>query len=171
MLRAGDLRTRLRAVRDGQAALRLHLTAAALTTGLVDALADGPLTSTQLAEALDAHDADLLEAWLRTAEAAGLLRRSDERWALTRAGRSLHGDDLTRASYEAFSGFHTGLYRELGPVLEGRTRRTDVRDQGALIARVSAGFEPFVLGELDRKSTRLNSSHANISYAVFCLKK
>src|SRR3712207_6939224 len=26
-------------------------------------------------------------------------------------------------------------------------------------------------GHLDRKSTRLNSSHANISYAVFCLKK
>src|SRR3712207_7179999 len=25
--------------------------------------------------------------------------------------------------------------------------------------------------DLDRKSTRLNSSHANISYAVFCLKK
>src|SRR3712207_8736278 len=25
--------------------------------------------------------------------------------------------------------------------------------------------------EIDRKSTRLNSSHANISYAVFCLKK
>src|SRR3712207_8644094 len=25
--------------------------------------------------------------------------------------------------------------------------------------------------ERDRKSTRLNSSHANISYAVFCLKK
>src|SRR3712207_7498579 len=32
---------------------------------------------------------------------------------------------------------------------------------------------PFVskLPWLDRKSTRLNSSHANISYAVFCLKK
>src|SRR3712207_8428503 len=27
------------------------------------------------------------------------------------------------------------------------------------------------VGLLDRKSTRLNSSHANISYAVFCLKK
>src|SRR3712207_8464969 len=26
-------------------------------------------------------------------------------------------------------------------------------------------------GQQDRKSTRLNSSHANISYAVFCLKK
>src|SRR3712207_8274989 len=35
--------------------------------------------------------------------------------------------------------------------------------------------EPQVLGVehrvVDRKSTRLNSSHANISYAVFCLKK
>src|SRR5947209_8963427 len=29
----------------------------------------------------------------------------------------------------------------------------------------------FVIGIADRKSTRLNSSHANISYAVFCLKK
>src|SRR3712207_8782768 len=28
-----------------------------------------------------------------------------------------------------------------------------------------------VAEEKDRKSTRLNSSHANISYAVFCLKK
>src|SRR3712207_7718604 len=27
------------------------------------------------------------------------------------------------------------------------------------------------IGGQDRKSTRLNSSHANISYAVFCLKK
>src|SRR5699024_11664374 len=27
------------------------------------------------------------------------------------------------------------------------------------------------LGRLDRKSTRLNSSHVSISYAVFCLKK
>src|SRR3712207_6897422 len=49
------------------------------------------------------------------------------------------------------------------------------------------GFRPFVFrlatqhglsgmvrnrpGGVDRKSTRLNSSHANISYAVFCLKK
>src|SRR3712207_8390686 len=30
---------------------------------------------------------------------------------------------------------------------------------------------PRVRAERDRKSTRLNSSHANISYAVFCLKK
>src|SRR3712207_7246326 len=35
---------------------------------------------------------------------------------------------------------------------------------------VSKFLSPLVHG-LDRKSTRLNSSHANISYAVFCLKK
>src|SRR3712207_8005690 len=33
------------------------------------------------------------------------------------------------------------------------------------------GGEPLFFSETDRKSTRLNSSHANISYAVFCLKK
>src|SRR3712207_9032402 len=47
-----------------------------------------------------------------------------------------------------------GLLQEIereGGILESLTR-------GALQAR-------------DRKSTRLNSSHANISYAVFCLKK
>src|SRR3712207_4581872 len=32
-------------------------------------------------------------------------------------------------------------------------------------------FEAVEPGTRDRKSTRLNSSHANISYAVFCLKK
>src|SRR3712207_7671714 len=43
--------------------------------------------------------------------------------------------------------------------------RTDLRcDRGA------GGAEPG-RGVRDRKSTRLNSSHANISYAVFCLKK
>src|SRR3712207_7132716 len=33
------------------------------------------------------------------------------------------------------------------------------------------GLPGFKVDVLDRKSTRLNSSHANISYAVFCLKK
>src|SRR3712207_8762478 len=37
---------------------------------------------------------------------------------------------------------------------------------GEIISK--AGWTPF---DGDRKSTRLNSSHANISYAVFCLKK
>src|SRR3712207_860089 len=45
-------------------------------------------------------------------------------------------------------------------------------DEGLRDAIVQAA-EEVIEGELDedRKSTRLNSSHANISYAVFCLKK
>src|SRR3712207_8911604 len=47
----------------------------------------------------------------------------------------------------------------------------DVGRVAGLQAAVDAGEEPVVRHDLDRKSTRLNSSHANISYAVFCLKK
>src|SRR3712207_7361690 len=43
---------------------------------------------------------------------------------------------------------------------------------GLLIIDDSIEEKPYTdESELDRKSTRLNSSHANISYAVFCLKK
>src|SRR5947209_12334047 len=47
-------------------------------------------------------------------------------------------------------------------VSEGSNRRQRLNDR-----RTSVG----TARRLDRKSTRLNSSHANISYAVFCLKK
>src|SRR3712207_8820993 len=36
---------------------------------------------------------------------------------------------------------------------------------------IEHGVRNFYSVSIDRKSTRLNSSHANISYAVFCLKK
>src|SRR5699024_11240061 len=41
----------------------------------------------------------------------------------------------------------------------------------ALSAESGNSTPPFTRGWLDRKSTRLNSSHVSISYAVFCLKK
>src|SRR3712207_2892660 len=41
-------------------------------------------------------------------------------------------------------------------------------DVGERFGTIGAKVDGF---EVDRKSTRLNSSHANISYAVFCLKK
>src|SRR3712207_8765300 len=51
----------------------------------------------------------------------------------------------------------------------GRDRRYPIvnrfRDQGMAVQGKDEALER------DRKSTRLNSSHANISYAVFCLKK
>src|SRR2546429_1729234 len=42
---------------------------------------------------------------------------------------------------------------------------------GNLLQAVSAEAERCNVEVLDRKSTRLNSSHGYISYAVFCLKK
>src|SRR3712207_7963970 len=64
-----------------------------------------------------------------------------------RAARVLRGDDPVRGA---------------GRSDVGRTAR------GAGGVRAGAGQE---LPRRDRKSTRLNSSHANISYAVFCFKK
>src|SRR5258707_3346430 len=49
------------------------------------------------------------------------------------------------------------------PDLEVAHRDLEAR---AEVGELADGLQP-----LDRKSTRLNSSHANISYAVFCLKK
>src|SRR3712207_8558459 len=68
--------------------------------------------------------------------------------------------------------------REAGDDRRQRERQVDERVDEALAAEVVADQHPgddrahhrVDRGE-DRKSTRLNSSHANISYAVFCLKK
>src|SRR3712207_6909859 len=54
-----------------------------------------------------------------------------------------------------------GLHADARAARGRRARRADDRDHR----------RPAADGRRDRKSTRLNSSHANISYAVFCLKK
>src|SRR3712207_7381167 len=52
----------------------------------------------------------------------------------------------------------------------GMRHRVEAHDRHARHA-LDAGAEERLPRAKDRKSTRLNSSHANISYAVFCLKK
>src|SRR3712207_8564295 len=54
--------------------------------------------------------------------------------------------------------------RRCGVRMAGNARSTGVEHNAP-----DGGFSALLLE--DRKSTRLNSSHANISYAVFCLKK
>src|SRR2546429_5813419 len=69
---------------------------------------------------------------------------------------------------------YTTLFRSLHPA---DLHRLDLRDElrahagaeGALWLRL--GPRPHARDRRDRKSTRLNSSHGYISYAVFCLKK
>src|SRR3712207_6020623 len=55
---------------------------------------------------------------------------------------------------------------------DGDRRRVRARDGPAARAagRYPADLAVLLEAEVDRKSTRLNSSHANISYSVFCLK-
>src|SRR3712207_7759003 len=78
---------------------------------------------------------------------------------------------------------YTTLFRSAGDDERALVLEPGLREQLVLAGRVDRG----VVGEVpdvgdvlhqlhahaagDRKSTRLNSSHANISYAVFCLKK
>src|SRR2546430_3029581 len=81
---------------------------------------------------------------------------------------------------------YTTLFRSGHPVSIGEPERILPRPAGGLPARVprnGADHDPAdraqgrILDPLptrpagDRKSTRLNSSHSQISYAVFCLKK
>src|SRR3712207_8430942 len=70
-------------------------------------------------------------------------------------------------SYPALGGegstpCHNGIVRHGRRYLHDRREPRRARRVGA---------PELGLYQLDRKSTRLNSSHANISYAVFCLKK
>src|SRR5947209_14214078 len=75
---------------------------------------------------------------------------------------------------------YTTLFRSREQQLALRVGRLELRGvdphvgpQGGVVAEhmlADRQLRPLV-GQRDRKSTRLNSSHANISYAVFCLKK
>src|SRR3989475_9343094 len=56
-------------------------------------------------------------------------------------------------------------------VAEGMQGRLDVGITGSMVYRQVPDFCRAFRAERDRKSTRLNSSHSQISYAVFCLKK
>src|SRR5256885_12808527 len=56
------------------------------------------------------------------------------------------------------------IYEKKGQVLDA------VAEYGRALEKMP-GYAPAIGGLRDRKSTRLNSSHLVISYAVFCLKK
>src|SRR2546422_7583881 len=78
---------------------------------------------------------------------------------------------------------YTTLFRSHHEAHRGRDQQCDttplgLKDVLRVVPRVArssqpwaVGHNPFGIGTKDRKSTRLNSSHGYISYAVFCLKK
>src|SRR3712207_7613626 len=58
------------------------------------------------------------------------------------------------------------LVGSVNKLLQGKTR-----EKGGTMGTLKEAVAVVTGASRDRKSTRLNSSHANISYAVFCLKK
>src|SRR5207249_12211581 len=77
------------------------------------------------------------------------------------------------------SGVADGFLYYVMPYVEGESLRQRLEREGQLpldealrLTRAIASALDFAHGRgVDRKSTRLNSSHVSISYAVFCLKK
>src|SRR5438034_2121979 len=66
-------------------------------------------------------------------------------------------------------GDRSGVTEELGVVRSRRSHRRALARRERENVVVKAAHRHAIVG--DRKSTRLNSSHTVISYAVFCLKK
>src|SRR3712207_6932097 len=76
------------------------------------------------------------------------------------------------AFYEADE-FPTAIVRQMGELgLFGLPFPEEYGGSGGTYFTLCVALEELArVDSSDRKSTRLNSSHANISYAVFCLKK
>src|SRR5438067_9154689 len=66
---------------------------------------------------------------------------------------------------------YTTLFRSVGKAPPPAAARLRLRRRPARAPAVDRRPYPRHAGGGDRKSTRLNSSHVSISYAVFCLKK
>jgi len=148
LARSGEVRARLAAVRDGQAAVRVAAVGAGLRTGVLDALREGPRTTTDLASRGGWSDEDLLGALLHVLSGMSLVHEAHGRWELGRRGRAVLDDDVVRATYEGFSDYHVGLYAGIEQQLSGGAARRDVAEKGEVIARLSRAMDPFVLDAL-----------------------
>src|SRR5256886_14549588 len=80
-----------------------------------------------------------------------LTMRAPAVWVMRRSGARLQRDRRS-----VFLGLAIGLLGAGGQML---------------LFRALTSGPPYLIFPIDRKSTRLNSSHSQISYAVFCLKK
>src|SRR5690625_6236639 len=81
---------------------------------------------------------------------------------------SARGEDLS--DLEQFEAVDEKRRELIAKTEELKAKRNQVSKEIATLKREKQDADA-VIKEIDRKSTRLNSSHVAISYAVFCLKK
>src|SRR2546422_4511104 len=112
------------------------------------------------------------------ASVVGIANGRRGRGAAGGAGIAWSGD-LFVTSAHVVTGPHATIVTPDGCAVRGDVIRRDAERDIAMVRAPGASVPAVVTsdpsglrsGSLDRKSTRLNSSHGYISYAVFCLKK
>src|SRR5207248_8341954 len=111
------------------------------------------------------HAANPMESAAGDAAALGAIRRAakDARLNARRQIRGIVGGHLGEEAIVRVAGRMDESSRDSVVNVQFR--------EFSLQQRQPFGYELAVLRRQDRKSTRLNSSHRTISYAVFCLKK
>src|SRR3712207_7592377 len=147
--------------------------------GWYRALADAPATAPELAERTGTAPRYARE-WLEQQAVAGFLTVDDasagpdeRRYTLPEAYRPVLVDRDDLSYMPPFVQQALVFGRNVPRLLEVYRTGEGLSwaEMGDARSAQAAGNRPYFLGPIDRKSTRLNSSHANISYAVFCLKK
>src|SRR5438876_5191436 len=98
--------------------------------------------------------------------------RRDEQWLLSSEGANIHQTKYTTGvGYTAYAFAGSEIQKRSYPNSYGgqwQNRGYELVQELKLVENARRVGEEAVA---DRKSTRLNSSHPSISYAVFCLKK
>src|SRR3712207_9132516 len=94
-----------------------------------------------------------VEIWFADEARVGQKNKITRRWAKRGTRPAAPKDQRTASAY---------VFGAICPVAGKGT--------GLVLPRCTSEGMTLHLAQIDRKSTRLNSSHANISYAVFCLK-
>src|SRR5258705_10992745 len=127
------------------------------------------------------HDSAAADVYLRTAVGVdaqgwasyGPVKMPDYRWGIFLADRTPDrtigfGDHVGEPVWQQVPGELRSQFRRI-IVTQGDTEPASVEQQHRLGLTCPSLYD--LRNLLDRKSTRLNSSHLGISYAVFCLKK
>src|SRR5947209_8609784 len=125
------------------------------------------------ARSLDRADAERrrAESVLRAAHHELEARVTERTADLAQANESLRMEITERKRAEEAASYLAAIVQSSEDAIIGKTLDGILVSWNPGAERIYGYTAAEAIGRPDRKSTRLNSSHANISYAVFCLKK